>query len=86
MGREPQMVIVVKTKRGSRNQDAQFTYSGTFGTSSAVKLPELNYDPVYNMEFKNLTEQIFVESRFTQMHELLKLVHKIIGGVIQLTT
>ena len=27
-------VIVVKTKRGSRNQDAQFQYSGTFGTSS----------------------------------------------------
>ena len=65
-------VIVVKTKRGSRNQDAQFTYSATFGTSSAVKLPELNYDPVYNMEFKNLTrtnfgaEPIYTEARIAE--------------------
>ena len=65
-------VVVVKTKRGSRNQDAQFTYSGTFGTSSAVKLPELNYDPVYNMEFKNLTrtnfggEPIYTEARIAE--------------------
>jgi TonB-linked SusC/RagA family outer membrane protein len=65
-------VIVVKTKRGSRNQDAQFTYSGTFGTSSAVKLPELNYDPVYNMQFKNLTrtnfggEPIYTEARIAE--------------------
>ena len=52
-------VIVVKTKRGSRNQDAQFQYSGTFGTSSAVKLPDVNYDPVYNMNFKNLARTNF---------------------------
>jgi len=52
-------VVVVKTKRGSRDQPAQFQYSGTFGTSSAVKLPDVNYDPVYNMNFKNLARTNF---------------------------
>ena len=52
-------VVVVKTKRGSRNQAAQFQYSGTFGSSSAVKLPDVNYDPVYNMNFKNLARTNF---------------------------
>ena len=52
-------VVVVKTKRGSRNQPAQFQYSGTFGSSSAVKLPDVNYDPVYNMNFKNLARTNF---------------------------
>ena len=52
-------VVVVKTKRGSRDQPAQFQYSGTFGSSSAVKLPDVNYDPVYNMNFKNLARTNF---------------------------
>ena len=52
-------VVVVKTKRGSRNQPAQFSYSGTFGSSQAVKLPDVNYDPVYNMNFKNLARTNF---------------------------
>ena len=52
-------VVVVKTKRGSRDQPAQFQYSGTFGTSQAVKLPDVNYDPVYNMNFKNLARTNF---------------------------
>ena len=52
-------VVVVKTKRGSRDQPAQFSYSGTFGSSQAVKLPDVNYDPVYNMNFKNLARTNF---------------------------
>ena len=52
-------VVVVKTKRGSRNQKAVFAYEATFGTSEAVKLPDVNYDPVYNMNFKNLSRTNF---------------------------
>mgnify|MGYP001156955016 FL=1 len=52
-------VIVVKTKRGARNQDAVFAYEATFGTSEAVKLPDVNFDPVYNMNFKNLARTNF---------------------------
>ena len=52
-------VIVVKTKRGSRNQEAVFAYEATLGTSEAVKLPDVNYDPVYNMNFKNLSRTNF---------------------------
>ena len=52
-------VVVVKTKRGSRNQDAVFTYEATFGTSEALKLPDLNSDVVYNMNFKNLARTNF---------------------------
>ncbi len=51
--------MVVKTKRGSRNQKAVFAYEATFGTSEAVKLPDVNYDPVYNMNFKNLSRTNF---------------------------
>ena len=46
-------VIVVKTKRGQRNQKAVFAYEATFGISEALTMPDLNFDPVYNMEFKN---------------------------------
>tara|TARA_X000001036_G_scaffold305119_1_gene284041 strand:- start:1059 stop:4484 length:3426 start_codon:yes stop_codon:yes gene_type:complete len=52
-------VVVVKTKRGGRNQDAVFAYEATFGTSEAVKLPDLNSDVVYNMNFKNLARTNF---------------------------
>ena len=52
-------VVVVKTKRGARNQDAVFAYEATFGTSEAVKLPDLNSDVVYNMNFKNLARTNF---------------------------
>ena len=52
-------VIVVKTKRGARNQDAVFAYEATFGTSEAVSLPDLNSDVVYNMNFKNLARTNF---------------------------
>ena len=49
-------VIVVKTKRGQRNQKAVFAYEATFGISEALTMPDLNFDPVYNMEFKNLSQ------------------------------
>ena len=52
-------VVVVKTKRGARNQDAVFSYEATFGTSEALKLPDLNSDVVYNMNFKNLARTNF---------------------------
>ena len=52
-------VIVVKTKRGQRNQKAVFAYEATFGISEALTMPDLNFDPVYNMEFKNLTKTNF---------------------------
>ena len=52
-------VVVVKTKRGARNQDAVFAYEATFGTSEALKLPDVNFDPVYNMNFKNLARTNF---------------------------
>ena len=52
-------VILVKTKRGQRFQKAVFSYEGTFGTSEAIKKPDLNFDPAYNMEFKNLAKTNF---------------------------
>ena len=52
-------VIVVKTKRGQRNQKAVFAYEATFGISEALTMPDLNFDPVYNMEFKNLVKTNF---------------------------
>ena len=52
-------VIVVKTKRGARNQKAVFAYEATFGTSEAVTVPDLNFDPAYNMTFKNLAKTNF---------------------------
>ena len=52
-------VIVVKTKRGQRNQKAVFAYEATFGISEALTMPDLNFDPVYNMEFKNLAKTNF---------------------------
>ena len=52
-------VIVVKTKRGQRNQEAVFAYEATFGISEALTMPDLNFDPAYNMEFKNLAKTNF---------------------------
>ena len=52
-------VVVVKTKRGQRNQEAVFAYEATFGISEALTMPDLNFDPAYNMEFKNLAKTNF---------------------------
>ncbi|MEC8599072.1 MAG: TonB-dependent receptor [Bacteroidota bacterium] len=52
-------VILVKTKRGQRFQKAVFSYEATFGTSEVIKKPDLNFDPAYNMEFKNLAKTNF---------------------------
>ena len=43
-------VIVVKTKRGARNQDAVFAYEATFGTSEALKLPDVNFCLLYTSD------------------------------------
>ena len=52
-------VVLVKTKRGFKNQKTTISYEATYGSSEATMLPDLNFDAAYAMEFRNLAATNF---------------------------
>lgn len=52
-------VVLVKTKRGFKNQKIKFSYESVFGFSKPTMLPDVVFDPLVNAEFYNLASENF---------------------------
>jgi TonB-linked SusC/RagA family outer membrane protein len=47
-------VILIKTKSGKRNEGYRVNYNNYFGIEQIVKLPDIEFDPIKFMEYKNI--------------------------------
>ena len=46
-------VVLIKTKAGKRNEGYRVNYNNYFGVEKAVDLPDVEWDPIRFMEYKN---------------------------------
>ncbi len=47
-------VILIKTKAGNRGEGYKVSYNNYFGTEKAIKLPDVEWDPINFMKYKNI--------------------------------
>lgn len=47
-------VILITTKAGSRGEGYRVTYNNYFGAEDVIKLPDVEWDPINFMKFKNI--------------------------------